>query len=74
MDSAANNLPVDPAKAGTLACESCGAEFTCNAGQETCWCFDVKVSPENLGALKENYDRCLCKECLENLQESRGDA
>lgn len=51
-----------------LACESCGAEFTCNAGQETCWCFDVKVAPEDLTALKENFNNCLCRACLEKIR------
>jgi Cysteine-rich CWC len=60
-----DNLPIDPEKAGKLACESCGAEFTCNAGRESCWCFDIKVPPEDLDVLKENYNRCLCRECLE---------
>ena len=65
MKPVAENLPIDQSKAGTLTCESCGAEFTCNAGQETCWCFDVKVAPENLDELREKYKQCLCKNCLE---------
>ncbi|HEV7645122.1 MAG TPA: cysteine-rich CWC family protein [Pyrinomonadaceae bacterium] len=73
MESATKNLSIDPARAGKLACESCGAEFTCNAGQEHCWCSEVKVSPENLTALKENFNSCLCRECLEKLNESRSD-
>jgi hypothetical protein len=71
METTLDNLTVDPANSGTLSCESCGAEFTCSAGQETCWCFDVKVAPENLDALKENYQRCLCKECLEKLDANK---
>lgn len=56
-----------PAESGKLACESCGAEFTCNAGQETCWCFEVEVSPEKLEDLRENFKSCLCKDCLEKI-------
>ncbi len=71
MENLPNNLTIDPAKTEKLNCESCGTEFTCNAGQETCWCFDVKVAPENLADLKENYQRCLCKECLEKLEANK---
>jgi hypothetical protein len=74
MEAATDKPLIDQAKAGKLTCESCGAEFTCNVGQDTCWCFDVKVSPENLTDLKENFDNCLCKNCLEKLNKSRSDA
>ena len=66
-DAAVNNT-VDPKQAGKIACESCGAEFTCNAGEETCWCFDLKMSPEDLAELREKYQRCLCKDCLEKIE------
>jgi len=55
----------EPIAGEKLACESCGAEFTCNAGQETCWCFDIKVAPEDLDEMRENYKQCLCRKCLE---------
>jgi hypothetical protein len=69
MEPVTDNSPIDPSKAGKLACESCGAEFTCNAGQEHCWCSEVNVSPENLNALKANFNSCLCRECLEKMAE-----
>jgi hypothetical protein len=65
MEPDTDNLSIDLSKAGKLACESCGAEFTCSAGQEHCWCSEVKVSPENLTVLREKYKQCLCKDCLE---------
>lgn len=58
---------IDTEKGETLICESCAAEFTCNAGQETCWCFGVEVSEKNLEQLKVNYQRCLCQNCLRNI-------
>jgi hypothetical protein len=64
---------IDPQRAGNVTCESCGAEFTCSAGQETCWCFDVKVEPEELASIKENYKNCLCSKCLNKFNESRSD-
>lgn len=66
---------IDISKAGSLACESCGEEFTCNAGQDSCWCFDVPVSPEGLEDLGKRFDNCLCKKCLEKQSglQSRSD-
>jgi hypothetical protein len=73
MKNTAADNSIDPQRAGNLTCESCGAEFTCGAGQETCWCFEVKAEPENLVSIKENYNNCLCRECLEKFNESRSD-
>jgi len=69
MKSATENLSIDPTRAGKLACESCGAEFTCQADQEKCWCSEVAIPAENLTELKENFNNCLCRECLEKMGE-----
>jgi hypothetical protein len=47
-----------------LICESCGAEFSCGAKVGKCWCFEVDLKVETLTELKENYNRCLCENCL----------
>jgi hypothetical protein len=70
-EKTAENLITDPAGTGKLACESCGAEFTCNAGEETCWCFEVKLSSETLAEVSKNFQKCLCKECLEQIQADK---
>lgn len=51
--------------ASLKTCESCGEEFGCGAGSETCWCFDVKTSPQVLEKLSTTYGDCLCPKCLE---------
>lgn len=69
---AMQDTEIDISKAGRLACESCGQEFTCNAGQDSCWCFDVPVSTENLTEIKEKFDNCLCRKCLEKQENLQG--
>jgi hypothetical protein len=63
------NSQIDITRAGKLACESCGAEFTCQADQTKCWCSDVQVSPEDLTALRKAFNNCLCRECLEKISK-----
>jgi hypothetical protein len=48
----------------TESCESCGREFGCGAGDDSCWCKDVTLSPERLAILREHFERCLCPDCL----------
>lgn len=49
-----------------LVCESCGKEFSCGAKSGKCWCFDINLKPETVAELNENYERCLCEDCLKN--------
>lgn len=53
-------------KGEKLACESCGKEFVCGAGNDSCWCFDVSLKPESLEELREKFKNCLCADCLKN--------
>jgi hypothetical protein len=48
----------------TKSCESCGAQFSCGAASENCWCFEIKLNPRTLEKLRENYKNCLCADCL----------
>jgi hypothetical protein len=48
-----------------LVCEGCKKEFYCGANKENCWCFEVKLKPEIMKQLRENYKSCLCMTCLE---------
>jgi hypothetical protein len=51
-------------------CEACGAEFTCGAGATAgCWCSEVKLSEALRARLRERYERCLCRACLESFAE-----
>jgi hypothetical protein len=47
-----------------LICESCGKEFSCGANVGECWCFAVEVKAETLAELRENFQSCLCRDCL----------
>lgn len=48
----------------TKICESCQTEFACGANAEKCWCFNVNVNPEILQEIAQNYQNCLCENCL----------
>ncbi|MCA1625378.1 MAG: cysteine-rich CWC family protein [Acidobacteria bacterium] len=53
-----------------LVCESCGKEFSCGAKVEKCWCFAIELKVESMAELKENFKRCLCKNCLEDFAKA----
>jgi hypothetical protein len=45
-------------------CSKCGKPFECCADKRGCWCEGYSLQPEALQELKENFENCLCKECL----------
>lgn len=45
-------------------CERCRAEFNCGATEGSCWCFDVKVTPDARIEMGKNFADCLCEGCL----------
>lgn len=50
-------------------CPRCGKDFVCKAGNITqCQCYTVNLSREENLFIKEMYDDCLCRDCLENLK------
>lgn len=44
-------------------CPNCGNDFLCSPSGK-CWCFEVYVSPEKLKVIQDNFDSCLCPDCL----------
>lgn len=52
-----------------IICESCEKPFECGAKTGKCWCFEVNLSEQKLGELREEFDSCLCRECLEKLEK-----
>ena len=44
-------------------CPRCGSPFVCY-NDETCWCYQKRVTPETREILKTKYSGCLCNECL----------
>jgi hypothetical protein len=53
-----------------IICESCGEEFSCGANVGECWCFEVEVKAETLAKLRENFNNCLCWNCLEQKDDT----
>lgn len=41
-------------------CSNCGADFTCGAGETSCWCFDLP----HVGVVASQDQDCLCPTCL----------
>ena len=51
-------------------CARCGAELLCYAGTgKGCWCEEYSLSRETLKYLQEQYEDCLCEECLKSFAE-----
>ncbi|HEY8751038.1 MAG TPA: cysteine-rich CWC family protein [Tepidisphaeraceae bacterium] len=49
-------------------CAVCAATFAC--GGPACWCARIQLTPESLRALREQYNGCLCPECLQKQARS----
>ncbi len=63
-----DSLEINAEKASEkIVCESCGEAFSCGAKVGKCWCFSVELKAETLAELCENFNSCLCKNCLEKL-------
>lgn len=45
-------------------CESCGVDFGCGASQNSCWCFDLKLTDEAKDEVAKRFNDCLCPSCL----------
>jgi hypothetical protein len=50
-------------------CPKCSATFDCG-GLLGCWCWKVKLDRPALAALKQQYDDCLCPQCLGQISEN----
>ena len=49
-------------------CPVCGEKFEC-LHNENCWCVHIKLSEETINYLENNYNDCLCKNCLEKIEK-----
>jgi hypothetical protein len=58
-------------KPETKTCEACGKEFGCGAASAKCWCFEIDLSKETLGKLRQDFKSCLCKDCLDKENKPR---
>ena len=59
------NTPQNEVK--KINCEVCGNEFSCSAGSNRCWCFDVKIESAALLEIEKKYAECLCVNCLHEI-------
>ncbi len=50
----------------TKTCPRCGKTFECVHSID-CWCVKVKLTDATKAYLKEHYNDCLCKVCLEEI-------
>ncbi len=49
-------------------CPRCGATFECVHSID-CWCIGIKLNEKAKAALGATYTNCLCKKCLEEINE-----
>lgn len=47
-------------------CQNCGVEFPC--GSLCCWCGEIKIDKAVREELKQKFNDCLCRTCLEEAQ------
>lgn len=53
-----------------IHCERCRATFECKANSFTkCQCSTVQLTLNETQYVSENYDGCLCANCLEELKQ-----
>ena len=50
-------------------CQNCGIEFQC--GSLCCWCGEIKLDKAVREELKQKFNDCLCRTCLEEAQGLR---
>lgn len=54
----------------TKQCPRCNTSFECKPGNITqCQCYGIPVSDELKAFIEERYADCLCRTCLELLQQ-----
>jgi len=56
----------------TKICPRCKLTFECKPGNITqCQCFGITVKPELKAFLEQRYNDCLCRDCLNYLQQGQ---
>jgi len=52
-----------------IACERCGKRIECKANAYTkCQCSNVQLTLNEVQYISENFDGCMCANCLRDLQ------
>lgn len=52
-------------------CPRCSTTFVCGVDTGACWCAGVGVDETTRAALAQYYDGCLCRDCLQSLEDGR---
>ena len=53
-------------------CPRCGKMFHCSKSGK-CWCYEVYLPLNVLEQIEEQYDSCLCPDCLRELSKKTWD-
>jgi len=61
---------MDSPKHEIIPCERCGKAIECKANSFTkCQCSVVQLSLNEVQYISENYEGCMCADCLRAMQE-----
>ncbi|MEW6126421.1 MAG: cysteine-rich CWC family protein [Acidobacteriota bacterium] len=53
-----------------MTCQSCGENFICGAGLTGCWCMEVKLDTPTRAKMRQQFNDCLCRQCLEGFAKN----
>ncbi|MBR1769300.1 MAG: cysteine-rich CWC family protein [Bacteroidales bacterium] len=51
-------------------CPKCKSEFECKHN-ENCFCMNYRLSADKLRILKNEFDGCLCEDCLKDYAQTK---
>ncbi len=55
-------------------CSKCKSAFECLNQTAGCWCEDLHIDLETLKKLKEEFQNCLCPDCLKGFARLEKDS
>jgi len=54
--------------ADTKSCPKCGKKFECYSDDD-CWCENYQIHRKEYLVLKQQFDDCICPDCLKDYSE-----
>ncbi|WP_367281447.1 cysteine-rich CWC family protein [Porifericola rhodea] len=55
------------------SCPLCGTSFECKPGNiGQCQCYGVVLDKESIRYVRENFESCLCRSCLQKIAKEKG--
>ncbi len=51
-------------------CPRCQQKFQCSKSNK-CWCFEIGLDSNQLEKLRDEFNSCLCKDCITELQKGK---